>query len=135
MLYEKLYDIVISRLDLLCLRLFGSKSNQYEKIIWNLFLFLFENYTKLLFSSRNLDQIILSTIFYSINTNLFQINQDNQQLTWFRLIQAYKSMPNSKSKAFRSVFIRKINNEQFISNQIISSNKFYQKFIFNTFKF
>jgi hypothetical protein len=51
MLYEKLYDIVISRLDLLCLRLFGSKSNQYEKIIWNLFLFLFENYTKLLFSS------------------------------------------------------------------------------------
>jgi hypothetical protein len=135
MLYEKLYDIVISRLDLLCLRLFGSKSNQYEKIIWNLFLFLFENYTKLLFSSRNLDQIILSTIFYSINNNLFQINQDNQQLTWFRLIQAYKSMPNSKSKAFRSVFIRKINNEQFISNQIISSNKFYQKFIFNTFKF
>jgi hypothetical protein len=135
MLYEKLYDIVISRLDLLCLRLFGSKSNQYEKIIWNLFLFLFENYTKLLFSSRNLDQIILSTIFYSINNNLFQINQDNQQLTWFRLIQAYKSMPNSKSKAFRSVFIRKINNEQFISNQIISSNKFYQKFIFNTFIF
>jgi hypothetical protein len=125
MFYRKLYDLVLSRLDLICLRLFGSKSNQYEKIIWNLFLFLFENYIEILFRSRNLDQIILSTIFYSVNSNLFDINQDNQQLTWFRLIQAYKSMPNSKAKTLRSVFIRSINNDQIISNQQIFSRNFF----------
>jgi hypothetical protein len=125
MVYRKLYDLVLSRLDLICLRLFGSKSHHYEKIIWNLFLFLFENYTKILFRSRNFDQIILSTIFYAVNNNILRINQDNQQLTWFRLIQAYKSMPNSKLKTLRSVFIRSINDEQTISNQQIFSKNFF----------
>ena len=118
MFYRKLYELVLSRLDLICLRLFGNESNQYEKIIWNLFLYLFENYTELLFRSRDLDQILLSIIYYSINSNIFSNKQQQQEeLTWFRLIQAYKSMPNCKLKTVRSVFIRRINDEQITSNE------------------
>ncbi|CAF1561602.1 unnamed protein product, partial [Rotaria sp. Silwood1] len=65
MFYRKLYEYVLSRLDLICCRLYGSQSNKFERIIWN----LFENYTQLLFRSR--------------------------------LIQVYKSMPNSKLKTVR----------------------------------
>ncbi|CAF1547509.1 unnamed protein product [Rotaria sp. Silwood1] len=78
MFYRKLYEYVLSRLDLICCRLYGSQSNKFEKIIWN----LFENYTQLLFCSRDLDQIILSSIYYVANSNLFQYEQDKQELTW-----------------------------------------------------
>ncbi|CAF1530755.1 unnamed protein product, partial [Rotaria sp. Silwood1] len=48
MFYRKLYEYVLSHLDLICYRLYGSQSNKFERIIWN----LFENYTQLLFCSR-----------------------------------------------------------------------------------
>ncbi|CAF4042428.1 unnamed protein product [Rotaria sordida] len=72
---------------------------------------------KLLFRSRDLDQIILSSIYYVANSNLFQYKQDKQELTWSRLIQAYKSTPNSKLKTVRSVFIRLINKYDFVENE------------------
>jgi hypothetical protein len=115
MFYRKLYELVLSRLDVLCLRLFGSESNQFEKIIWNLFLYLFENHTELLFRGRDLDQILLSCIYYSSNSNLFK--KENEELTWLRLIQAYKAMPNSKLKTLRSVFIRTENADETICYQ------------------
>lgn len=121
MFYRKLYSLVQRRLNLICLRLFGSDSNSIEMIIWNLFLFLFEKYTKILFQSRHLDQILLSTIYYSINSNIFQQNHSTT-LTWFRLIQAYKTIPNTKLKTLRSVFIRVFDQQQsFQSNQSHSS--------------
>ncbi|CAF1480164.1 unnamed protein product, partial [Rotaria sp. Silwood1] len=46
--YTKLYEYVLSHLDHICYRLYGSQSNKFERIIWN----LFENYTQLLFCSR-----------------------------------------------------------------------------------
>ncbi|CAF1071702.1 unnamed protein product [Rotaria sordida] len=120
MFYRKLYEYVLSRLDIICSRLYGSESNKFEKIVWNLFIYLFENYTELLFRSRDLDQIILSSIYYVANSHLFQ-NQfytlNEKELTWYRLIQAYKSMPNSKLKTVRSVFIRSINKDDFIENE------------------
>ncbi|CAF1502801.1 unnamed protein product [Rotaria sp. Silwood1] len=85
MFYRKFYEYVLSRLDLICYRLYGSQSNKYEKIIWN----LFENYTQLLFRSR--------------------------------LIQVYKSMPNSKLKTVR--------NKNLKENQLIDlpySNKTFE---------
>ncbi|CAF1179350.1 unnamed protein product [Adineta steineri] len=106
--YRKLYELVLSRIESLCIRLYQRESNNIEKYIWNLFLFLFENHTKLLFQSRDLDQILLSCIYYTANSN--QIS--NQQLTWTKLIQAYISMPNSNKNALRSVFIRQINSDQ-----------------------
>ncbi len=111
MFYRKLYDLVICRINLLILRLYGSQTNHFEKVVWNLFLYLFENHTEYLFRSRDLDQILLSSIYYSANSILFQ-KQEKEELTWFRLIQAYKSMPNSKLKTLRSVFIRSINDNQ-----------------------
>ncbi|CAF0798224.1 unnamed protein product [Rotaria sordida] len=117
MFYCKLYKYVLSRLDAICDRLKEFQSNKLEKIVWNLFLYLFENYTQLLFRSRDLDQIILSSIYYVANSNLFQYKQDKQELTWSRLIQAYKSTPNSKLKTVRSVFIRLINKYDFIENE------------------
>ncbi|CAF1353668.1 unnamed protein product [Rotaria sordida] len=120
MFYRKLYEYVLSRLDIICSRLYGSESNKFEKIVWNLFIYLFENYTELLFRSRDLDQIILSSIYYVANSHLLQ-NQfytlNEKELTWYRLIQAYKSMPNSKLKTVRSVFIRSINKDDFIENE------------------
>ncbi|CAF4251328.1 unnamed protein product, partial [Rotaria magnacalcarata] len=89
MFYRRLYDLVSSRLDILCLRLFSSQSNQIEKLIWNFFIYLFENYLELLFRSRDLDQILLSSIYFISNSKLIQ---NNQELTWTRLIQSYKSM-------------------------------------------
>ncbi len=123
MFYRKLYELVLSRLDLICLRLYGSQSNQFEKIVWNLFLYLFENYTEFLFRSRDLDQILLSCIYYSANSNLFkkEKEKEKEELTWFRLIQAYKSMPNSKLKTLRSVFIRELNENELFNNQQIFS--------------
>ena len=125
MFYRKLYGLVQRRLNLICLRLFGSESNSIEKIIWNLFIYLFEKSTKLLFQSRHLDQILLSTIFYSINSNLFKQNHSTT-LTWFRLIQAYKTIPNTKLKTLRSVFIRIFDQQQsFHSNQFQQSLFFF----------
>jgi hypothetical protein len=115
MVYGKLYDLVLSRLDLICLRLYGSKSHEFEKIVWNLFLYLFENYTELLFRSRDLDQIILSCIYYSANLNLLK-KEEKEELEWSRLFQAYKTMPNSKLKILRSVFIRSINSNELFDN-------------------
>ncbi|CAF1471446.1 unnamed protein product [Rotaria sp. Silwood1] len=89
MFYRKLYEYVLSRLDLICYRLHGSQSNKFERIIWN----LFENYTQLLFRSR--------------------------------LIQVYKSMPNSKLKPVRSVFIRSINKYDFVENEIYIQLKIF----------
>ena len=119
MFYRKLYQLVQRRLNLICLRLFGSDSISIEKFIWNLFIYLFEHHTKWLFQSRDLDQILLSTIFYSINSNLFKKkDNDKYSLTWFRLIQAYKSIPNTKLKTLRCVFIRSFDQQQtFQSNQ------------------
>ncbi|CAF1215474.1 unnamed protein product [Rotaria magnacalcarata] len=115
MFYRRLYDLVSSRLDILCLRLFSSQSNQIEKLIWNFFIYLFENYLELLFRSRDLDQILLSSIYFISNSKLIQ---NNQELTWTRLIQSYKSMPNAKLKTLRSVFIRSINQQNdFIFHQ------------------
>jgi len=114
MFYCKLYTYVLSRLDAIFDRLKEFQSSKLEKIVWNLFLYLFENYTELLFRSRDLDQIILSSIYYVANSNLFQYKQE---LTWSRLIQAYKSTPNSKLKTVRSVFIRSINKDDFIENE------------------
>lgn len=126
MFYRKLYGLVQRRLNLICLRLFGSESNSIEKIIWNLFIYLFEKSTKFLFQSRHLDQILLSTIFYSINSNLFQQN-NSSSLTWFRLIQAYKTIPNTKLKTLRSVFIRIFDEQQsFHSNRSL----FFFSFLF-----
>ncbi len=116
MFYRKLYDLVLCRLDLISLRLYGSQSNEFEKIVWNLFLYLFENHTEFLFRSRDLDQILLSCIYYSANSNLFKREQ-KEELTWSRLIHAYRSMPNSKLKTLRSVFIRSINQNDFYNNQ------------------
>ncbi|CAF1302325.1 unnamed protein product, partial [Rotaria sp. Silwood1] len=85
MFYRKLYEYVLSHLDLICYRLYGSQSNKFERIIWN----LFENYTQLLFRSR--------------------------------LIQVYKSMPNSKLKTVRNKNLRE--------NQLIDlpySNKIFE---------
>ncbi|CAF1450738.1 unnamed protein product [Rotaria sp. Silwood1] len=92
--YRKLYEYVLSHLDLICYRLYGSQSNKFEKIIWN----LFENYTRLLFCSR--------------------------------LIQIYKSMPNSKLKTVRSVFIRSINKYDFVENEIYIQLKTFILFFF-----
>ncbi|CAF1521550.1 unnamed protein product [Rotaria sp. Silwood1] len=117
MFYRKLYEHVLSRLDVICYRLYGSQSNKFEKIIWN----LFENYTQLLFCSRDLHQIILSSIYYVANSNLFQYEQDKQELTWSRLIQVYKPMPNSKLKTVR--------NKNLKENQLIDlpySNKIFE---------
>lgn len=116
MFYRKFYELVLCRLNVLCHRLYGSQSEQYEKIIWNLFLYLFENYTDLLFRSRDLDQILLTIIYYTSNSNLIE-NKQLKQITWSHLIQAYKSMPNSKLKTLRSVFIRSINTNETSLNQ------------------
>jgi hypothetical protein len=121
MFYRKFYELVLSRLDLLCLRLYGSQSNQFEKFVWNLFLYLFENFTELLFRSRDLDQILLSCIYYSSNSTFFR----KDELTWPRLIQAYKSIPNSKLKTLRSVFIRSHNTNE-LFHQDNSSSKYQQ---------
>lgn len=126
MFYRKLYDLVLSRIDLLTIRLYGNQSNQFEKIIWNLFLYLFENHTKLLFRSRDLDQILLSIIYYSTNSNLFK-KDNKEQLTWTRLFQIYKSMPNAKLKTLRSVFITKIDQNYSIHN-IDNSSKIFLSF-------
>ncbi|CAF4242284.1 unnamed protein product, partial [Rotaria magnacalcarata] len=65
--------------------------------------------------SRDLDQILLSSIYFISNSKLIQ---NNQELTWTRLIQSYKSMPNAKLKTLRSVFIRSINQQNdFIFHQ------------------
>ena len=117
MFYCKLYKYVLFRLDAICDRLYKFQPNKLEKIVWNLFLYLFENYTELLFRSRDLDQIILSSIYYVANSNLFQYKQDKQELIWSRLIQAYKSTPNSKLKTVRSVFIRSIDKYDFVENE------------------
>jgi hypothetical protein len=114
MFYRKLYELVLSRLDLLCVRLYGSSSNEFEKMVWNLFLYLFVNYTCQLFRSRDIDQIILTCIYYSANSNLFH---SKEELTWARLIQAYKSIPNSKVKILRSVFICQLNSNEHLSIQ------------------
>ncbi|CAF5190266.1 unnamed protein product, partial [Rotaria sp. Silwood1] len=55
MFYRKLYEYVLSRLDVICYRLYGSQSNKFEKLVWNLFIYLFENYTDLLFRSREIE--------------------------------------------------------------------------------
>lgn len=123
MFYRKLYDLVVSRLNILCLRLFTSQPNSIETLIWNLFIYLFENYTELLFRSRDLDQILLSSIYFISNSSIIKTKQE---LTWTHLIQAYKSMPNAKSNIFRSVFIRSINqNNDFIINQSNISKNLY----------
>ncbi|CAF1584804.1 unnamed protein product [Rotaria magnacalcarata] len=61
------------------------------------------------------NQILLSSIYFISNSKLIQ---NNQELTWTRLIQSYKSMPNAKLKTLRSVFIRSINQQNdFIFHQ------------------
>lgn len=130
--YIKLYDIVIKRIDIICTRLYGDQSYQFKKYVWNLFLYLFENLTEILFRSRDLDHIILSTIYYSSNLNLFQ-NSNQQQITWFQLFKIYQSIPNLKLKTLRSVFIKKIN--QIDSNDYFNnkSKLFFFSFFYSLF--
>jgi hypothetical protein len=104
MFYRKFYQLVFSRLDLLCLRLLGNQSNAFEKATWNFFLHLFESSTEKLFRARDLDQILLSVIYFLANSAVYQ-RMFAEPLTWTRLIQAYKSMPNARLKILRSVFL------------------------------
>ncbi|CAF1047479.1 unnamed protein product [Adineta ricciae] len=110
MFYRKYYQLVFTRLDLLCSRLFGRNSNEIKKTIWNFYLFLFENYTKKLFCQRDLDQILLSTIY-------FIAQRENFNFTWISLLQAYKSIPNSNLKTIRSVFIKTIHSNEIINER------------------
>ena len=106
MFYRKLYELVLSRLDAICYRLVGQQWKDFEKLVWNLFLYLFVHQTERLFRSRDLDQILLSCIFYAAHSHVFLAEQRPTQFTWSRLIQAYKTIPNARPKILRSVFIR-----------------------------
>ena len=104
MFYKKFYRLVSQRIHLIYIRLFGNEQKHFLNQIWNLFLFLFEHHIEHLFKSRHLDQIILICFFYSFNSKLI----DNHELTWTKLIQIYKTMPNANLHLTRSVFIRTI---------------------------
>ena len=106
MFYRKLYELVLSRLDAICSRLVGHQWKEFERLVWNLFLYLFVHQTERLFRSRDLDQILLSCIFYAAHSHAFLAEQRPSQFTWSRLIQAYRTIPNARPKILRSVFIR-----------------------------
>jgi hypothetical protein len=137
MFYRKLYQLVLARLRLLCLRLRPSSHNEFERIVWNSFLFLFYNHTNDLLRSRHLDQILLSCIFYSANSLLFGKEENEIEITWPRLMQAYRSMPGSKPKILRSVFLRRLAlNEDLPSEQqngLLKNNEIFVRIKFFLF--
>lgn len=109
MFYRKLYELVLSRFDLLIPRLSSSTNENHllEKFIWNFFLYTLENHCKDLFLHRDLDQILLIILYHFFNSeDLFhRTNLSYPSLTWIKLIQVYKSMPNSRMKILRSVYL------------------------------
>ncbi|UJR09454.1 hypothetical protein I4U23_013693 [Adineta vaga] len=74
MFYRKYYQLVLTRFDLLC-----SQNNS------EFYLYLFENYTKILFCQKDLDQILLSSIY-------FISNSESVNLTCITLLQMCKSI-------------------------------------------
>lgn len=121
MFFVKFYELVLSRLELLSSRLFVHQSTEHFHRLWNLFLFFFENYTETLFKSRDLDQIVLSIIYFYSNPpwTIEQVRIETRvSLCWSRLIQVYRTMPNSRLNVVRSVFIGQDNQQNRIIFQL-----------------